>query len=181
MKKLVIIASPSGCGKDTVVQSLLNKIHNSRKIVTTTTRDIRPGEVEGKNYYYTSKDTFTKLIHFNSFIEWEEVHGELYGTRKDEFQKPCDIAFAVIDVFGAMKLKSLYEDSTILIFLKPPSKQELIRRLKNRSTETDEQISKRMDRYDIEIGMSELFDHVIINDELSTTVEDISEIINRIF
>lgn len=179
MKKTIIISSPSGCGKDTIVQSLLSEIPNSRKIITCTTRNKRVGENHGVNYYYSSRKDFLNRIENNEFLEWQDVHGELYGTLKSEFEFDGDISFLILDVLGAKRIQKLLKTKKILIFLKPPSKEELMRRILNRSTETKEEAIKRLDRYEMELEASELFDVVVENAILQDCINEIKSIITQ--
>lgn len=179
MKKIIIISSPSGCGKDTIVQSLLSEIPNSRKIITCTTRNKRQGEKHGINYYYSSRKDFLNKIEHNEFLEWQDVHGELYGTLKSEFEKDADVSFLIVDVLGAKRIQKLIKDKKILLFLKPPSKEELMRRLFLRSTETKEEVLKRLERYDMELEASHLFDIVIENDILKESLKEIKNLISK--
>lgn len=179
MKKTLIISSPSGCGKDTIVQSLLSEIPNSRKIITCTTRNKRVGEKHGVNYYYSSRKDFLNKIENNEFLEWQDVHGELYGTLKSEFESDADISFLIVDVLGAKRIQKLIKTKKLLLFLKPPSKEELMRRLLHRSTETEEGALKRLERYDMELEASNLFDIVLENDILKNSLEEIKSIISN--
>ena len=180
MQKVIIISSPSGCGKDTIVSELLNKIPQSRRIITSTTRQPRAYEQYGKNYYFISKDEFLDLIEKNEFLEWQDVHGELYGTTLSEFDKESSVSFVILDVLGAMRIKKLIKQRTSLIFLKPPSKEELKRRLLMRNTENENQIEKRLERYDMELHMSNLFDYSIINSDVKETTDFIINIIENL-
>jgi guanylate kinase len=178
-KKTIIISSPSGCGKDTVVRKLLSIFSNSRKVITSTTRQPRVAEIQGINYNFIEKKKFLSMIDNDEFMEWQDVFGELYGIPKQEFLNNNGHSFIILDVLGALRLKKILMDDSILIFLKPPSKEILIERLKNRKTEDQSQIHKRIERYDMEMEMSELFDYVVINDELEKTISEIIEIIEN--
>lgn len=179
MKKTIIISSPSGCGKDTIVQSLLSEIPNSRKIITCTTRTKRVGEKDGVNYYYASRKDFLNKIENNEFLEWQDVHGELYGTLKSEFKFDEEISFLILDVLGAKRIQKLIRTKKILIFLKPPSKEELMKRILNRSTETNEEATKRLQRYEMELEASYLFDVIVENVILQDCIEQIKSIIKQ--
>lgn len=179
MQKTIIISSPSGCGKDTIVQSLLTEIPNSRKIITCTTRKKRLGEEHGINYYYSTRKDFLSKIENNEFLEWQDVHGELYGTLKSEFNQKSDISFLIVDVLGAKRIQKLIETPKLLLFLKPPSKEELMRRIMHRSTETKEDAIKRLERYDMELEASNLFDVIVENDVLQDSLEKIRNIISQ--
>lgn len=177
MQKVIIISSPSGCGKDTIVSNLLQKVPYSRRIITSTTRQPRDYEQHGKNYHFISKEEFLDLIENNQFLEWQDVHGELYGTTLSEYEKDSSVSFVILDVLGAMRIKKIIPKKPTLIFLKPPSKDELKRRLKMRKTEDEKQIEKRLERYDMEIHMSNLFDYSFVNSDIEETTDAIIDII----
>jgi guanylate kinase len=177
MNKTIIISSPSGCGKDTIVRSLLSIIPNSKKIITCTTRRKREGEVHGISYYYVSRKEFLDKIENNEFIEWQDVFGELYGISKKEMTIKSRYSFIILDVLGALRLKKIMGGKPFLIFLKPPTKEILIKRLHNRGSDSKEEIEKRLERYNIEVEMSELFDVTVINDDLDKTISKISTLI----
>ena len=179
MNKTIIISSPSGCGKDTIVRSLLSIIPNSKKIITCTTRRKREGEVHGVSYYYVSRKEFLDKIENNEFIEWQDVHGELYGTLKSEFNSDSEVSFLIIDVLGAKRIQKLITNKKILIFLKPPSKEELMKRIMKRSTESEDDALKRLERYEMEMEASNLFDVVVENDVLEDSISKIKSIIEH--
>jgi guanylate kinase len=180
MRKVVIISSPSGCGKDTIVSKLLKEIPKSRRIITSTTRKPRLNEIDRKSYYFITRDKFLSLIQENEFLEWQDVHGELYGTTRSEFSNESEISFVILDVLGAMRIKKLLPNTPTLIFLKPPSREELANRLRKRSSETNSEIEKRLERYDMELHMSNLFDYSIVNSDIQETTDTIKEIIENI-
>lgn len=177
MSKIVVISSPSGCGKDTVLKELLNYFKESRKIITSTTRSPRLYEQDGIHYHFLKKEDFLKKIENVEFIEWQDVFGELYGITKEEINIKSECSFIILDVLGAMRLKNILNQSPILIFLKPPSKEILIERLEKRGSESKEDIQKRMERYEMEIEMSKLYDAVVINEKLDETISEITTII----
>ncbi len=117
------------------------------------------------------------MIENNEFLEWQDVFGELYGITKNQFSKNKGYSFIILDVLGALRIKNLLEDDSILIFLKPPSKEVLRERLKMRNTESPEEIDKRLYRYEMEMDVSESFDYVVVNDDLEETIETIVDII----
>lgn len=177
MQKIIIISSPSGCGKDTVLRKLLNFFNNSRKVITSTTRNARTNEIDGIHYHFLNKEAFIKMIENDEFLEWQDVFGELYGISKKEFRNNAEYSFIILDVLGALRIKHLIPYDSVLIFLKPPSKEILEDRLKKRGTENKDEISRRLERYEMEINMSKLFDYIVINDELEKTIDDIIDII----
>ncbi len=186
MKNLVIISSPSGCGKDTVVRRLLKEIPESRKLITTTTRPPRDYESDGIHYHFTTWNEFLSGISMGLFLEWQDVHGEMYGVTIDEiydhYDESCNVQFAIVDVLGALRIRDSYnrgikDYKLSLIFLKPPSKESLISRLQERSSETIDQIMHRLERYDLEMKVSSMYDHVVVNDNLDDTINEILEIL----
>lgn len=177
--KTIIISSPSGCGKDTVVRRLLPIFEHSRKVITSTTRLPRNKEVDGIHYNFIERKKFLSMIDNNEFMEWQDVFGELYGIPKQEFLYDKGYSFIILDVLGALRLKKILGEKSILIFLKPPSKEVLIERLHNRNTESLSDIHKRLERYDMEIEMSELFDYIVTNDYLEDTITFIQKIIEK--
>ncbi len=169
--KLIIVTAPSGAGKTTIVKYLLQQIPSLAFSVSATTRPIRPNETAGKDYYFLSVDAFREKIERNEFVEWEEVYeGKYYGTLKSElerlWQNEKHIIFDV-DVKGAFNLQQQYPERSLSIFIKPPSTEVLIERLKNRKSETPESIAIRVERFELELAYEDQFDRVIINDELT--------------
>ena len=180
---LVIVSSPSGGGKTTIIHTILNMY--SEKFVysiSATTRKMRSGEVDGKDYFFLTEEQFIKDIENHRFLEWEQVHGYYYGTPKlyiDQCIRNGKYVLLDIDVNGALQVAKKYENNTITIFISPPSQIELINRLKNRKTDTEEEIEKRLKRIPVEMELSKYFNYIVINDKIDDTVNKIIEIINR--
>ena len=182
---ILVITAPSGAGKTTILRELFKLFPGLNFSVSATTRGKRINETEGKDYYFISKEEFQNKIKNDEFVEWEEVHGNYYGTLKTEIEKYLSYTQDLIldvDVKGALSIKNRYPDSHVF-FINVP-KEELIKRLKNRKTETDEQINKRAQRIEFESGLKNKFDYVIDNSSapggLKKAIEEISEIINKI-
>ncbi len=176
----IVFSAPSGGGKTTVVKLLTEKYPEMVISVSATTRPKRPGEADGVDYHFISKQEFEKLIKKGQFLEYEQVHGHYYGTLKehvDNHIKNNKVVLFDIDVNGALSIKRHYPEA-ILIFLKPPSEEELIKRLKQRRTETEESINRRLKRLPYEYEQAKKFDHVIVNDDLQNTIKEIEK---RIF
>jgi len=174
-----VLSAPSGGGKTTIARMLVKRYENVSISISATTREKRPREEEGKDYYFLSKSEFNKNIQKDNFLEHEEVHGDYYGTLKnrvEELVKQGQIVIFDIDVNGALSIKKTYPEA-ILLFVKPPSLEELKTRLKRRKSESDEAINKRLSRIEFEYKKSEAFDHIIINDNLNHTVEEIEKLI----
>lgn len=181
---LFVISAPSGAGKTTIIRELFSILPGLRFSVSATTRTQRKIEKEGKDYYFISKEEFAEKIKNGDFVEWEEVHGNLYGTLKSEIESslssPLDMIFDV-DVKGALKIKKLYPQA-VSIFIDAPA-DEIIKRLKKRSTETEEEIKKRLARLELELSYKNKFDYTVQNNSspggIKKAVEEIVKIITK--
>lgn len=175
---LLIISGPSGVGKGTVCRHLLTIRENLKLSVSTTTRLPRPGEVEGREYNFTTVPVFKEMIEASSFIEWAVVHGDYYGTRlatvRDTITGGQDLILE-IDVQGALQVVEKTPEA-VSIFLAPPSMQALEERITGRGTESAEKIRKRLETARKEIKAYHHYDYVVIND----TVEHAAVLINSI-
>lgn len=178
---LIVVSGPSGAGKDTVVAKLFEK-HTDKDIhlsVSATTRNPRPGEVDGVNYYFMTKDTFEKKVSDNGFLEWASFCDNMYGTLRDkvvdQLHNGADVIL-VIEVQGAMQVKNMYPDAT-LVFLLPPSFEEQKKRLISRNTESIEVIEKRIETARKEVEQAEHYDYVIINREVDVAASELEMII----
>jgi guanylate kinase len=176
----IVFSAPSGAGKTTIVNELLKKYPQKLSIsISATTRSKRPFEEEGKDYFFLPKEDFEKAIKEQKFLEFEEVHGNYYGTliRSVELLvQDNKIVLFDIDVKGAISVKNIYPEA-ILIFIKPPDKNTLRDRLKGRKSETEESIEQRLKRLDFEYEQAKFFDYEVINNSLDKAVSDIEEII----
>lgn len=182
--KLIVFAAPSGAGKTTIVKHLLQKFSGKLAFsVSATTRPIREGETDGKDYYFISENDFRNKIAEEAFLEFEEVYsGKFYGTLYSEIDRLTNDGKAVlfdIDVVGATNIKRKYGSHALLVFVKPPSKETLIARLTSRATETDEEIQKRISKMEYELGFESQFDVVLINDKLETAFIDAENIVSE--
>jgi guanylate kinase len=180
--KLLVFAAPSGAGKTTIVKHLLQKIPQQLAFsVSATTRPIRAGEVDGKDYYFITENDFRTKIANEEFLEHEEVYqGRFYGTLFSEIDRLTKLGKAVlfdIDVVGATNIKKKFGNSALLVFVKPPTKEALIERLTNRSTETEEEIKKRTAKMEYELSFETQFDKVVINDKLEDAFIDAENIV----
>jgi|SRR5690554_3270452 guanylate kinase len=175
--KLIIVSAPSGAGKTTLVQHLLQNIDRLGFSVSCTTRSPRHNETDGKDYYFISTENFQKKIEREEFAEWEEVYPDtFYGTLKSEIQRIIASGNSVIfdiDVMGGIRLKELYSDDALSIFIMPPSLEVLENRLRNRKTESEEKLRQRVDKARKEINMATRFDLIILNDNLPTSQAEI--------
>ncbi len=178
---LIILSSPSGGGKTSIIQKILNKYPDQFAYsISATTRKPRSGEVNGKDYFFLTEKQFRDDIERNVFLEWEKVHGYYYGTPRAYIEKFIDEGKFVlldIDVNGALKIAQQYQQRTITIFISQPSMDVLVQRLKNRKTDSDTEIDKRLERIPIEMKKSKQFDYVIINDKLDKTADEIVRIV----
>lgn len=177
--KLFVISSPSGCGKGTLIAKLLGNNSNIWVSVSATTRKPRAGEVDGVNYYFLDKSDFKHMIKNDELVEWAEYSGNYYGTPKKYIDKHLNKGENVIleiEVQGAKNIKKMYPDST-LIFIKPPSMEELERRLRGRGTEDEDAIKKRLETAEIELLQTENYDYVVINDSLEDACRELEQII----
>lgn len=182
--KMVIFTAPSGAGKTTIVRHLLDRYKNQLGFSTSaTTRAKRDHEVDGKDYYFLSESEFRSRIKNGEFVEWEEVYtGQLYGTLKSEvdriWQEGKHILFD-IEVHGATNIKDMYCDDCLAVFIKPPSLLTLVERLKNRKSESQASLNKRIARMKKELSYESAFDRVLVNDLLSVACKEAEIIIEN--
>ncbi len=180
MSKLFVISGSSGVGKGTVIKEFLNKHPDYKLSVSCTTRNKRDGELDGINYFFISDETFSEYIANNEFIEWAEFSGNRYGTKRDYVEKCLkngENLILEIDTKGALNVKNILPDAT-LIFIAPPSIEELEARLRGRHTETEEAISKRLASIKLEIENSKKFDHIIINHTVDNAVSQLEKLMS---
>ena len=174
--KLIVISAPSGTGKTTVVKKLLQQSINLEASVSFTTRKMRENEKEGLDYFFVSEKTFTNMIQNDDFLEHATVFGNFYGTQKksvsENLKKGVNIILE-IDWQGALQIKSSMP-SCVMIFLIPPSKEVLLARLKNRGTDSDQEIAYRFNQAVLDLEQSNKFDHVLVNDQLDKVVTEIA-------
>ena len=178
-KKLIILTGPSGVGKGTVIKKILDKEKNIWLSISATTRNPRKGEKEGENYYFLSENEFKKMIDKKLFLEWAKFAGNYYGTPLSSVREKIERGFIVlleIEVEGAKQIKEKFPESSS-IFLLPPNKDELEKRIRNRGTEKEESIKRRLARANYEIEASDEFDFAVINHDISETVKNVIKII----
>lgn len=176
----IILSSPSGGGKTTIVHRLLEKRSDIGYSVSCTTRPPRPGEVDGKDYYFLSIQKFLDLQERGELAESAEVHGHLYGTLCSEVRRVLDSGRHVImdiDVQGARQFRKAFPES-VLIYVLPPSGEVLLERLRSRNTETDETLKKRLVGALVELQAVPMYQYVVLNDDLERAVADVERIID---
>jgi len=175
---LIVITGPSGCGKSTLANRVLEELENVEFSVSYTTREKRSTELEGVDYYFVSGEKFRRMIQEDKFLEWAVVHGNYYGTPKEELEKKVaggDLLLD-IDVQGAEQVREKLEEA-VFIFILPPLFPVLRKRLENRGQDSLPVIEKRLEVAKEEIKHYRKFDYVVINDELDRAVEELKSVI----
>ncbi|WP_161820896.1 guanylate kinase [Sporotomaculum syntrophicum] len=176
---LIVVSGPSGSGKGTVCQGLFKELANLQLSISATTRKPRGQEQDGVDYYFLNREQFEAMIAGNQLLEWADVYGNYYGTPQkpvlEALSRGVDVVLE-IDVQGALHVKSRYPDS-VLVFLLPPSRAELARRLKNRGTDSSVDIEQRMQWAEKEIKEIPRYDYLLINDDLAETVQRLCAIV----
>lgn len=179
---LVLFSGPSGVGKDTVLEIVLDKDKSLQRSISLTTRDIRENEVDGKDYYFITKDKFNNMIENGEVLEFAQYGKNFYGTPKapvDKWLSEGKTVILKIEVQGAQQIKKIYPDA-VGIFVLPPSMTELENRLRSRGTENEEDILKRLEIAENEVAMSKDYDYTVINDDLDSASNDVLAIIKAL-
>lgn len=179
---LILFSGPSGVGKDTVLDVVLNKDKSLQKSISLTTRDIRDNEIDGKDYYFISFLEFEDMISNGEVLEYAQYGVNMYGTPKapvDKWLNEGKTVVLKIEVQGAKSIKEMYPDS-VGIFLLPPSMEELERRLRSRGTESEEDIQRRLEIARDEIHKSVDYDYFVINEDIDTASDDVLTIIKAL-
>lgn len=181
--RIVVISAPSGAGKTSITRRMLEKHPKWAFAVSATTRARREREKHGEDYYFLDEDDFRRRVAAGEMVEWEEIYGNLYGTMRLEVERLLEdegverILFD-IDVKGALSLRKAFPSEAVLIFIAPPSMEELERRLSSRKTESEGAIRRRLERASMEMEQRMEFDHVIVNEEIDTAVDEIESILD---
>lgn len=177
---LIVLSGPSGVGKGTVRKALFEiPGHNLDYSVSMTTRSMRPGEVDGKDYYFVTREEFEQRIKENKFLEYAEFVGNYYGTPLDKVEEKLAAGKEVvleIEVQGALQVRKKCPDA-VFIFLGPPSKQALYDRLHRRGTESEEKIRERVEKANKEFELAYKYDYIVINDEVNNAADRIMAIV----
>ena len=178
---LIVVAGPAGCGKSSVLKLLTGMQPNLRFSVSVTTRERRHDEINGKHYWFIDGTEFDRMVRENLLLEYAGYADHRYGTPKkevEELRAAGRDVYLDIEVQGAKIVREKCPDA-LLIFLMPPSMEELERRLRGRGTETEDSIAKRMARAVVECSLSDRFDHIVVNDTVERAAEEISALIDR--
>lgn len=180
--KIVVLSAPSGSGKTTIARALMDQIPALQFSISATTRQPRGTERDGVDYHFLALDTFRSKVAADEFIEWEEVYpGLLYGTLRSEIARigATGVPLLDIDVKGAINVKRQYGNHALTIFLRPPSFAILAERLQARGTETEDAVSKRLERARLEMTYAAEFDAIIINDDLDIAIDETVRVVNQ--
>jgi guanylate kinase len=179
---IIAISAPSGTGKTSIVKRIIKEIPGLVFSVSATTRKKRENENNGIDYLFITESEFLEKIKNNEFVEWEKVYDYYYGTFKSVIEENISRGKSVIlevDVKGAFSIKKIYPDAN-LIYVIPPSHEELIKRLKNRKTEDDADMQKRLERAIMELSIKDKFDYFVVNEDLDKAISDTKSLINKI-
>lgn len=178
--KLLVISGPSGVGKGTIVKMLLTRRPQASLSISCTTRAPREGEKEGESYFFISGDKFKEMLADGGFLEYSEHFDNFYGTPRkfvEERLKEGDVILE-IEVDGALNVKKVMPDA-VLVMIAPPDRETLYARLRGRGSESESEISRRLDRADYELSKAPQYDYVIINDDLATAVDEVEKILEK--
>lgn len=182
-RRLLVLAAPSGAGKTTIAHRLLERHPAWRFSISATTRQRRPGEIDGVDYHFLARDEFERRIAQGDLIEYEEIFGNYYGTLKSQIVRFLEIdrveqVVFDVDVKGAFSIRQAFPDDAFLCFIAPPSKKTLEERLRRRKTETPQSIAIRLARVDMEMAAAQEFDAIVVNDDLDRAVEEVEKRLN---
>lgn len=177
--KVFVVSAPSGAGKSSLCSYLVKECPFISLSVSYTTRQPRKGEENGKDYFFTDEKKFKESIEKDDFVEWAEVHGNYYGTSREYLVESAENGSDIlleIDVQGAAQIKEKIPEA-VLIFILPPSIEELKNRLEKRGTDSEEVIQRRLEAVDFEMSKADMFDHKIVNDDFNKAAEDLVALI----
>jgi guanylate kinase len=176
---LIVISAPSGSGKTTIARAIMQRYPAILFSVSATTRPRRKTEVDGKDYFFLSREEFQKRIEAGALVEWEEIYGDLYGTLRSEVERTLregGIMLFDVDIKGALSIKRHYPEA-VLIFVRPPSVDSLEERLKGRKTENEPALHRRLERVPMELDLGRHCDYEVVNDDLEKAIREVERII----
>ena len=178
--KLFVLSGCSGVGKSTVLGQVMARRSDLRFSVSATTRDPRPGEVDGQSYYFVTKEKFEDMIAKGEFLEYDAHMDNYYGTPKGQLEEKLETGSVILDIEpnGAFNVRRTWPEA-VLVFIAPPSMAELERRLRSRGDTGEDQIRIRLDRAAWELEQSKKYDHIVINDQVEACAEEILKIIAK--
>lgn len=179
--KLVVVCAPSGSGKTTIAREIMRLSPSLTFSVSATTRARRADEVDGRDYFFLTKEVFKQRVAAGEFVEWEEIYGDYYGTLKSEVERALTTGQHLmfdVDVNGGLSIKRKYPQA-LIIFIKLPSVEALRQRLANRRTEDELTVAKRMERVPMELEKGKQFDYQVVNDELPRAVDEAQKIVQH--
>lgn len=179
--KVIIVSAPSGAGKTSIVRHLLEQVPDLKFSISATTRPKRDYEIDGKDYYFLTPEQFKERLANDEFLEWQEVYADqFYGSLKSEVERIWSNGQAVIfdvDVLGGLNIKKFYGDEALSVFIEPPTMEELENRLKNRGTENDASLKKRLAKAEYELSFARQFDRIVLNDDLKTAQQEMIDLV----
>ena len=178
---LMAVSGPAGVGKGTIVKTIISRRDDVVESVSCTTRLPREGEIDGKHYFFISKEEFLRRIEEKDFLEYDEHFGNYYGTPRSVVEKTLQTKSVIleIDVVGALNVKKVFPEC-VLVMIAPPSVEELKRRLIGRGSENEESLKERLARLDFELAQKDKYDHFIVNDDLETAILEVEQIIDGV-
>jgi len=179
---VIIISGPSGAGKGTLIERILQRLPHLCVAVSATTRGMRPGEVDGEDYHFLSQDEFSRRVDAGEFLEHVTYAGNRYGTLRSEVDRQLGAGRSVvleIELRGARAVRERLPDA-VSVFIEPPSLEELVRRLRSRNTEADADIEARLAESRIELQAMEEFDHKVLNDDVDAASDELERIVDRV-
>ena len=174
---LMAVSGPAGVGKGTIVKTIIDKREDVVESVSCTTRLPRKGEIDGRHYFFLTKEEFLRRIEEGDFLEYDEHFGNYYGTPRSFVEKTLETKSIIleIEVVGALQVKKVFPE-LVLVMIVPPSFEELRRRLEGRGSESEETMKIRMDRIAYELAQKDKYDYVIVNDDLETAIKEVEQI-----
>ena len=178
---LMAVSGPAGVGKGTIVKTIINRREDVVESVSCTTRLPREGEIDGKHYFFITKEEFLRRIEEKDFLEYDEHFGNYYGTPRSFVEKTLQTKSVIleIDVVGALNVKKVFPEC-VLVMIAPPSVEELKRRLIGRGSEDEESLKTRLARLEFELAQKDKYDYFIVNDDLETAILEVEQIIDGV-